>query len=239
MIMDLPKFNDETLNIFTDASVTQLGDEYIGCSGAVAYTGTYDRLQKIDELYTINRHSTNNDSEIKAIYLGIQLALKYKGQVKTINLFSDSRICIFGLREWIYNWVQKSGEGPTLISSSNTPVSNQQDILTCIYTIIQYDLQINLYHQKGHVENQNQLNLAIKVFKRSNNIGYRYITHEYMATICSCNSYVDNATRELLLSRTYQYEPEPIQLVRIDYHPFDIDHYMDLVGSEQMALATC
>lgn len=231
--MKLPQFNSETLNIFTDASVVQVGDEYIGCSGAVAYVGDMDNLQKVNEIFKINRFSTNNNSEIKAIYLGIMIALQFKNQVKEINLFSDSKICIYGLREWIRKWTQNSGNGPLLIGSTNKPVSNQQDILNCVYTILNYGLHINLYHQKGHVENASGINNAIKVFKGSNLIENKFISHEYMECISSANCYVDNMTRDVLKSLQIQPMTQeqvvPVQLVQLEYHPFDVDRYLGMV----------
>ena len=150
--MKLPQLDSNNLFIFTDASVTKYGrheEEYISCSGAVACVWTGNCYQIIDQSFVINRCSTNNNGEIKAIYYGLLLALKYKNNFRTINLLSDSKISIYGLREWIEGWVQNS-KGDQLLGSTNEPVSSQQEILACIYTIMTNDLHVKLYHQKGH-----------------------------------------------------------------------------------------
>ena len=119
--MKLPQLDSNNLFIFTDASVTKYGrheEEYISCSGAVACVWTGNCYQIIDQSFVINRCSTNNNGEIKAIYYGLLLALKYKNNFRTINLFSDSKISIYGLREWIEDWVQRS-RGDQLLGSTN------------------------------------------------------------------------------------------------------------------------
>lgn len=231
--MILPMFNDKTLNIFTDASISQIGDEYIGCSGAVACTGYFNNITIVDETFKINRDSTNNNSEIKAIYLGILLAKKFKNQFKTINLFSDSKISIYGLREWISNWVESS-TGDHLIGSTNKPVSNQSEILSCIYEILDNDININLYHQKGHCETDAHIQQALITFKSSNNIS-RYVTFEYIANISQWNCYVDNKSRSILYnflqsnSSRIEQQHKPINLVSYSYTRFNLDHYLSLV----------
>lgn len=231
--MILPMFNDKTLNIFTDASISQINEEYIGCSGAVACTGHFNNIIIVDELFKINRDSTNNNSEIKAIYLGILLANKFKNQFKTINLFSDSKISIYGLREWISNWVEAS-TGDCLIGSTNKPVSNQSEILCCIYEILNNDININLYHQKGHCETDTHIQQALVTFKSSNDI-HRYITSEYIMNISKWNCYVDNKSRTILCdfiqnnSNQINQHKKPINLVSYSYTRFNLNKYLSLV----------
>lgn len=227
--MILPSFNERTLNIFTDASISNIGQNYIGCSGAVAVTGHFDNMKIVDEVFKINPESTNNNSEIKAIYYGIQLAIQHQYEYDTINLFSDSKISIFGLREWIKNWVEVS-KGNVLIGSTNKPVSNQQEILGCIYTILENDLNINLYHQKGHCEKEASVRQALVVFKSSNNIE-RFITFDYVMNISRWNCYVDQKSRSILLDyvSTNPVNRKPIQLVSYTYTRFNVDKYLDLV----------
>ena len=94
-------FNDRTLNIFTDASIVKIENETIGCAGNnIVANNTI-----IDQPRLIYRNSTNNNSEIAAIHMAVVNALNYRHQFETINIFSDSKICIYGLREWIFNWI--------------------------------------------------------------------------------------------------------------------------------------
>ena len=229
--MKMPEFNSKVLNIFTDASITKIDSgEYISCSGAVAYTGTLDNLTIIDEVFQVNWDSTNNNGEITAILKGIELALTYRDQFESINLFSDSKICIYGLREWIKSWVQKS-KGNVLIGSQNLPVANQEVIIKCINLILDNNLDIKLYHQKGHATDRN-LPVAVQTFKSSNNIG-NYVTNEFIRVINSNNNYVDTKSRDVL-NETYMYVPheKPIDLVSRMYDPnVDIDRYLALVNN--------
>jgi ribonuclease HI len=161
-------FNDYTLNIFTDASILQLPGEHIGCPGVILAMTKYGKQYEIPYDYKILRNSTNNESEITAILMGVYAGLKLRNEFRTINLFSDSRICIQGLKYWIFNWVNNIRDNK-IISSSHKEVANQQIILQIIYTIIENNLRINLYHQKGHVtlDSDSQEN-AKKVFKETN-----------------------------------------------------------------------
>ena len=128
--MKLPQLDSKSLFIFTDASVTKYGvckEEYVSCSGAVACIWEENTYEIIDQTFMVNRISTSNNGEIKAIYYGLLLALKYKKDYENIYLFSDSKISIYGLREWIEGWVQNS-KGDQLLGSTNEPVSSTTNI---------------------------------------------------------------------------------------------------------------
>ena len=73
-------FTPDAINIFTDASIKKLySGETIGCAGCILVFG--ELIDKnIQEDYQIIRNTTSNNSEIKAIRLGIQNVLKYKNQ---------------------------------------------------------------------------------------------------------------------------------------------------------------
>ena len=85
-------FNDKTLNIFTDASVYKSKNIIFGSPGYVAVIGE----QIVDERSIILTESTNNESELYAIYMAIQYALCNRDKVEVINIFSDSQFAIFG-----------------------------------------------------------------------------------------------------------------------------------------------
>ncbi|MCK9199101.1 MAG: hypothetical protein M0P49_05815, partial [Bacilli bacterium] len=105
MLMYDDIFNDRTLNIFSDASMTKCETETIGCYGIVAVTTNTILARHIfpdDTLYHLGiaRYSTNNDSELRGILKGVFFALQYRNDFETINLFSDSMISIMGLKIW-------------------------------------------------------------------------------------------------------------------------------------------
>lgn len=227
--MKLPTFDDRTLNIFTDASITTLATgEYVSCSGAIAVTGRLVITKIIDEVFQINRNSTNNNGEIIAIIKGVELALKYRFCFDQINLFSDSKICIYGLREWIEKWVMNS-RGGTLIGSQNLPVSNQDMIITVVDLILNNNIPIALYHQKGHADMDSKLVKSIMTFKTSNMID-QFITTDYMRVLNQYNNYVDKKSRAVLLDNTYNPIVTPQNLVQYVYDPnMDIAKYLSLV----------
>ena len=83
--------NPNVVNIFTDASIIHHPNgKTSGCYGAIVANDQ----QIIDREYRICTDSTSNNSEIKAVRLGVNLAIKWRNLLNrpvTINLFSDSR----------------------------------------------------------------------------------------------------------------------------------------------------
>lgn len=140
-------FNDYSINVFTDASIMQLPNkEYLGAPGfVVVYNNGI-----LETGCCIIDNTTNNNSEIKAIRMGVDAALKYKGTVPNIRLFSDSLLCIRGLREWIYRW-KVNPAGTALVSSSGTSVANQEVFLEIANYIVRNNLEIEFFHQRGHI----------------------------------------------------------------------------------------
>lgn len=186
--------NPYTLNIFTDASIKKLGDKkYIGCYGAVAI----NMDTTIDQSYKITGNTTNNNSEIKAVREGIILAIKYGKYYKTINLFSDSQICILGLRDRLLTWECVDNN---FYGSSGQIIANQSIFMEICYLILQYRLSINLLHQAGHVlYTMKSLQDAIHVFKVSNNIR-GIVDMNFIRYISMYNTHVDNMSRNILRS---------------------------------------
>lgn len=196
-------FNEKTVNIFTDASIHVYDregyKETIGCIGAiVVLTDINGDSQIIDECMTIQRNTTNNESEIKAIDAGVLLASTYKKAYDNINLFSDSKICIKGLTEWIFDWVDNA-KNNILYTKSNSEVKNQKIFISIINFINRASLNIKFYHQKGHVSNtQNSILNAKNVFSISNSIPLDNISDDFIKRISYYNNYVDYKTKEKL-----------------------------------------
>lgn len=224
-------FNDYTLNLFTDASIKKIQDETIGCSGVIATIGD----QFVDKELALIRDTTNGDSEIKAIELGVNMALLYKDKVKHINLFSDSKTSICGLREWIFNWVTSS-TGNILEKSDGQPVKNQSVYINIINTIIDNDLRINFYHQVGHVNlsKPDSLERAKDLF-----IKYNYIQCDVdidlIKKISHINILVDNDTRYVVNNSSIA-RIKPELAMREMYKPFDIYKYARLINAPLIEL---
>ena len=214
-------FNEKTLNIFTDASVYNYNGETIGAPGYVAVIG-----DMYDERSIILRDSTNNESELYAIYMAIQLALQLRDQVEVINIFSDSQFSVFGLREWIFNWM-KHIKNDKLFNSSDKEVANQKLFMNIIYTILLYDLKVSIYHNRGHFKN-NQVDEFIRLFTKHNFLN-DFIDKEAAYKIMYFNDKVDNNTRSLL-HNTKSFPPKleiPEYLARND---LDMKHYKELLN---------
>lgn len=192
-------FNKESINIFTDASIYHLANgEYMGAPGCIV---VYDN-QVIETDCYITDDTTNNNSEIKAIRLGVTHALKYNGKYK-LRLFSDSQICVFGLREWIYKWkVDKTGA--TLISTSGTPVANQDIFLEVANYIVMNNLEIELFHQRGHIALTSP-DSVIKATDDFNRFNYNCNADiELVKQLSYYNNMVDDMTRQHLQAKYFE-----------------------------------
>lgn len=213
--------NPSTLNIFTDASIVNRGKYYDGCYGAIA---VFDD-QIIDQYYRVASETTNNNSEIKGLRAGVFLALKHKYQFNIINIFSDSQISIFGIRDRLLYWsvdqITQQFKG-----KSGDPISSQDVFVEIVYLMLQYNIKINFIHQKGHVQNDiNSLRGAEHVFRTSNGIRGR-IDLNMIRFISKWNDMVDNTSRDILMryDQKLKYK-DPIEFF---VAPFDRVRYSQL-----------
>lgn len=187
----------DTLNIFTDASVS---GNYTGY-GAIALGNIKVIDNNPDSIITKIaadvEPGTNNLGEIKAIRLGVLLALELKRthNINRVHLFSDSKISIMGLRNWCLNWMKYYKDGVLYKNSSYTEtVANQEVFLSIIKTIIENNLNIDLYHCRGHInyKNSTMMQNALNSFYESNGF---YITNQVLVSIVCANDAIDNYTR--------------------------------------------
>ena len=215
-------FNNKTLNIFTDASVLKLKGETIGSPGYVAVVGE----NIISERSEILRCSTNNQSEIYAILMAIQLAFYNKDKFEVINIFSDSQFAIYGLREWIFKWINNIYDD-RLHNYAGALVANQKIFMNIIYIILDNDLKINFYHNRGHFKN-NQVNEFIRLFTKHNFLN-DYIDYQSAYKIMYYNDKVDNNTRSLLHS-TNEFPPKLEILDYLARSNLDMNRYKELLN---------
>lgn len=194
-------FGDGVLNIFCDASILKLTNETIGCPGSIAIGPSTDI---VDGQIHLLRFSSNNNAEITAILMAVQQALFFRENYSTINIFSDSKISVFGLKTWVFNWIRSMNQG-ILYSSSGEPVANQQIFIHIIHLIISNGLSVNIYHQKGHVSNRNLLP-AKKLFLESNGI---FLTDEEATYISEYNNQIDILTKNELYRLRNDLQEQP------------------------------
>ena len=101
-------FNDNSVCIFTDASLCKKDNITYICSGVCVYMN--DLL--VNQVYEILVDCTIQQGELYAILLGVREAVKYTNIFKSIRLFSDSLTSILALRERLFRWInQKDCEG--------------------------------------------------------------------------------------------------------------------------------
>lgn len=194
-------------DIYVDASIDT--ENKFGCSGAVVVDRKKDVI--ISEQYGLKGQSTNNMCEIIALWMGIYKAINMLWSEELpfqVNLFSDSKISLFGMRDWITNWITGMRDGHLWTTSG--PAVNEEWFVDSYNAIVSSGIKLKYFHQKGHVNINNSRSLfeADKMFRNSNNIspnkaGIRPdIFSKY-------NDYVDKKSREVLYTFLNQNYTDP------------------------------
>ena len=184
------------INLFCDASIDI--DRKIACGGCFITMQDSMGVQEIGSRLILQTDATNNSSEILAIWAGVVEALKLRNQFPgaVFRLFSDSKISLYGVRDWIKNWIQNTGSDGILMSSSGTPVKNQQRFIDIYNMIVENNLRIEFYHQRGHVnEGRVPINVARAQVIRANKVPPEGLGLD-IEYICHYNDMIDNLTRD-------------------------------------------
>lgn len=192
------------INLFCDASIDI--DKKIACGGCyIVRQEQNGETFPIGHRRIIQLNATNNSAEILAIWVGVVEALRlrelYPGAI--FRLFSDSKISLYGLRDWLKAWVENMKPDGTLISSSGQPVINQQRFIDIFNLIVENNLRIELYHQRGHVfERHMPIEIARAQFIKANKVSPENmgITTEFL---CEGNDMIDHMTRDAVQSWLY------------------------------------
>lgn len=185
------------INTYTDASVTtDASGKTVTCAGYV----TVFQREIIDSGIKIVHNTTNNYGEILAIYMGVISLLQHKDYDAFLNLFSDSKISVCGLKEWIYSWVRDMDPRTReLYNSSRVPVSNQEIFCNIVNCIVQNNTHMSIFHQRGH-RNPDKVDEMEEVRNTFMQINGTEITDDIIREICYYNDMVDNMTRNHLLN---------------------------------------
>lgn len=246
------------LDAFADASITKRKivlpngerfEYYVSCAGTVFVERAEDYRGNIvpivlGENYTVYHDCTNNMGELLAILNAVRYGhdlLKFN-KATHLNIISDSKISIFGLRDWIFNWVKNSHNG--IMYGSSGPVLNQRLILQIIYEIIINNDFIRFYHIRGH--QKSKPNVLIESFSKENGFEVTDIDPRLPGYLIQCNDRVDIFSRDMLKEDIMKStEPKYLRdalLVKkqgyikpiIDMEDFinnlDIDKYRYLIG---------
>lgn len=218
----------DILNIYCDASMTEIDGTSYGCPGAIAvwYDGN-NTAQIIQDTSLVLFDSTNNQSEIYAILLAVSIAITYRKKYSGIRIISDSRISVEGLRSWIYSWVQNAKDG-VLMSSSGLPVANQQLFLYTFYSIYYSLPRCSICHIDGHRRSYNDADVikTMSNFCKTNKVN---IDKETIRSHIDYNNMVDQMTRKCLDKNVIFTRPmsnvNGIQLINVIPTPEELEIY--------------
>ena len=182
------------LEVYTDASIKTFNNgRTFGCSGALCATNG-------ESIYNINPDTTNNRSELIAIYNGVVLVDNIRKKINEpyqIHLYSDSQFGVFGLTKWIYGWIKTMDDNGIMYGSNGQPVKNQELFAMILSYLSINKLKVNFHHMAGHVRytSTKMLGKANDTFNKSN--GY-YLRPEDIYKISYYNDIVDKTSRAKL-----------------------------------------
>ena len=205
---------DDTLNLFSDASMRTVSKKdhvLASCYGSVAV----NKDTIIDEWFRCQSESTVPAAEIRGIRCSLILALKWRHMFRNINIFSDSQIAVFGLRDYIYNWKYNPEEERYYLGNRKSEVKNQELLIECFYLLneLRKTNIVNIFHQCGHVDNGfDNIKNAAEVFKRSNSVN-GIVSYELIRYISVYNNYVDNKSTSFIrtLNVFENYYTDPVE----------------------------
>ena len=183
-----------TLEICTDASIhTFPNGRTFGCAGALCIT-------TLEEDYLVSQDTTNNRSELLAVYLGLKLGKRIMDQnpnYDNIVIYSDSQFAIFGLTKWMSRWMTTRDDNGIIYGSNGKPVKNQELFMCILSYITTNQLKVTFRHCSGHVRYT-----STKILKKANDAYYRsngmYLRPEDIYKISYYNDIIDNNTRAYL-----------------------------------------
>ena len=182
------------LEICTDASIrTFPNGRVFGCAGALCIT-------TMEQDFLISQDTTNNRSELLAIYLGLKLAKRIMDKnpnFDSVIIYSDSQFGIFGLTKWMHGWMRNMDNNGVIYGSNGKPVKNQELFMCILSYIAINNLKVTFRHCSGHVRYT-----SIKCLKDANEVFYKsngfYLKPEDIYKLAYYNDIVDNATRDYL-----------------------------------------
>lgn len=236
-------FYKNAINVFTDASVLNLKDNnqnvQVTCSGFITVKDGFVEQNGLK----ITHNATNSYGEIYAIKMGVENLLSHSDSDRFLNIFSDSKVSILGLRLWMESWHQNS-KNKILFNSSNSPVFNQEIFLEIVRLIVQYNVHISFYHIPGHMRpnNINDMKNFKEIFLKnfqSNSYFENQLANvpdDILVELCNFNNVIDNMTRDYLHEIVYSDNYNPNDYKRYSIYPFywfpkkeDIENYKKLV----------
>ena len=184
-----------SLEIVTDASIRTFNDvkRTFGCAGALCInTGEQD--------YMISQDTTNNRSELIGVFLGVRMANNMvkmnPGVFDEVVIYSDSKLAVYGLTQWMDDWVAHMDSNGVLYGSNGKPVKNQELYISILTYLVDNNLAVKFRHCAGHMAlTYVKLEQANKVFEESNGYSLR---PEDIYKVVYYNDVIDRSTRDKL-----------------------------------------
>lgn len=130
------------IEIFTDGSCSGNGEkENFGGMGVVLVSNG----KIVKEFSLMDRNTTNNRTEMKAIIFAIQIARQINEDIpKEIIIHSDSSYCVQTINQWMYSWASKGWK-----KGDNKEPENL-DLVKILYEMMQFERAIKVVKIKGH-----------------------------------------------------------------------------------------
>ena len=223
------------INCFSDASLVTLpnGKNVI----AAGYIIVYNR-EIIDQRVKIIADATSNYGEALAVYMGVDSLVRFSQYGVPLNLFSDSKLTVFGIKKWIFGWMDRvQTYTRKLINSSGDPVANQDLFIAIVWTIVSASVCMRIWHQRGH---QNMTSIKdMKTFKTSfyKENGLE-IPEDIARELIYYNQIIDNLTRNTLKAviNDPNFREQDYQKPKIVFRPIigpdSLRAYKSLIGGE-------
>ena len=182
------------VEICCDASIKKYPNgRTFGCAGAIVVD--MDNMSRT----RIIPDSTNNASELYAMYLAVNLAkeLLIMNSSYDITIYADSKFVVYGMKVWMDKWLSTMDSNGVMYNYMNEPVKNQELFSMIINFMVNNNLRLKIRHQKGHVKilNSKSMSEANNVFYESN--GYR-LDYNTLSRISLYNNKIDKLTKNIL-----------------------------------------
>ena len=223
------------INCFSDASLVTLPNGKNAV--AAGYIIVYNR-EIIDQRVKIIADATSNYGEALAMYMGIDSLVRFSHYGIPLNIFSDSKLSVFGVKKWIFGWMDRvQTYTRKLINSSGDPVANQDLFIAIVWTIVSAGAFIKIWHQRGH---QNMTSIKdMKTFRTSfrkeNGLD---VPEDIARELIYYNQIIDNLTRDTLKTVTHssQFREQDYQKPKVVFRPIigpeSLQTYQYLIGGK-------
>lgn len=194
-------FYKNAVNVFTDCSAKY--GSYVKADKQVVTSGFITTINGgVINSGCFTMKASSMYGELYAIKMGIMELLRFKETDMFLNIFSDSKINIYALREWLPMWLSNQ-KNYTLRTKDKKPVSNQELMLDIMKLILEGNVHISLFHIAGHKKSSNVKDMMkfVNTFNESNSlrlVNNNSIPMDIFMDMANWNDSIDKYTRKVL-----------------------------------------